>query len=465
MIQHKRDYFDSINKDKISELTKQAEEVLFSRKEKHFRVWRKDADKPHEPMRAIKKGNVMVPLEHYSTNMVGGYLGGKSPVYSFSKGQEDFESTISDIRIYNDDATHFATINMDYLVYGAAYEYIYESIDNKIEYKRVNPLNAVMVYDYSLDPQRIALVRVLMEDNDSLLLEITTKNYRRRYNDKGDLMPFWDYQDGQEREITEKQLFWGDLPAISYEHPKDISLSEPGWEIVNMIENMLTNEKNMTQYNDNAKLIIKGHTTVHQAEMVDTNGNTVVNPEWTAEIQRLYQAPALHFPVEGDASWLIKNVDYGGVLNTTTDLWDKYFILVSAPNVADDKFAGNVSGIAMKYKMYALDQLIVTFDRITRRGHHQRWKLITDRLNELGNNFNILDMHIDFAKNAPMSSADDINEAVQLYRNNLISQNSAIAHANIGLDPTEEQERIRIEVLETMQMQMSESERDASDAN
>ena len=444
IIQKRASYFDSIGKSEIQQLLEQINPILAARRRKHQRCWRKLA--PHEDMSAIVSGNVMVPFEHYIVNMAKGYLAGKPPVYTFSKDRESYELAIADIKTHNDDATTFATLMEDFIVTSASYAYILESENNRIEYKRIDPLNTAVVYNYDIEPKPIAVVRILEIENETQI-EITTAESRRMFDISGNQMAFDDFaEDGTEKEVMEKKLFWNEVPIAAFEHPQMVSVFDAGVDLISMFENMLTNKRSMTQYNDEAKLVIKGHQTVNPPEKMDENGNVSINPMWVEEISRLYQAKALHFPVEGSAEWLIKNVDYQGMINTLADLKELIFMVTSVPNLADSHFAGNATGVALKYKMYALDQYVTTLDRIFKKGYHRLWGIITNRLNQRGNNYSIYDMGIDFAKNAPESSGESINEAVNLFKNGIVSQYSAIAHAEVGLDPAEEIERMAAEL-------------------
>ena len=388
----------------------------------------------------------MVPFEYYIVNMAKGYLAGKPPVYTFTKGQDDFEQAVTDIKRHNDDATMFAKMIQDFIVASAAYMYVMENENNRIEYKRIDPLNSVVAYNYDLEPKPVAVVRIL-EIEEKTLIEVVTAERRVMRDEEGKPVKFVDFAaDGEEREVYEKELFWADVPVVAFEHPQAVAIFEPAENLIDMFENLLANKRSMTQYNDAAKLVIKGHQTVNPPETMDESGAVRINPLWQDEISRLYQAQALHFPVEGGAEWLIKNVDYAGMISALADIKDLIFTVTSVPNMADRNFANNVSGIAMKYKMFALDQYVTELDRIFKKGYRRLWNMVTNRLNQRGAAFDVLDLEVGFAKNAPQSSAESSSEAVNLFKNGVISQYSAIAHAEVGLDPAEEMERMAAEM-------------------
>ena len=443
MIQLRQSFFQNVGKEETGKLIELAEPYFVARKRKHHRCWRKlDIN---EQMQAIKSGNTMVPFEYYIVNMAKGYLAGKPPVYTFTKGQDAFEQAVTNIKRHNDDATMFAKMIQDFIITSAAYMYVIENENNQIEYKRIDPLNSVVVYNYDIEPKPIAVVRIL-EIEEETRIEVVTAERRVMRDKEGKSVKFIDFTaDGKEQEVYEKELFWADVSVVAFEHPQAIAIFEPAENLIDMFENMLTNKRSMTQYNDEAKLVIKGHQTINPPEIMDENDNVRINPKWQEEISRLYQAQALHFPTEGGAEWLIKNVDYAGMISTLADIKDLIFTVTSVPNMADRNFANNVSGIAMKYKMFALDQYVTELDRIFKKGYRRLWNIVTNRLNQRGSAFDILDLEVGFAKNAPQSSAESSSEAVNLFRNGVISQYSAIVHAEVGLDPAEEMERISAE--------------------
>ena len=246
MIQLRKSFFDSIGKDETAKLIELAGPYLEARKRKHHRCWRKlDVN---GQMKAVKSGNTMIPFEYYIVNMAKGYLAGKPPSYTFTKGQEAYEEAVADIKRHNDDASMFARMIQDFIITSAAYMYVMENEDNQIEYKRVDPLNTVVVYDYGIEPKPVAVVRILEIEKETRI-EITTADTRVMRDKEGNPVSFVDFAaDGEEREVYEKELFWADVPVVAFEHPQAVAIFEPGEDLIDMYENMLTNKRSMTQY-------------------------------------------------------------------------------------------------------------------------------------------------------------------------------------------------------------------------
>ena len=230
MIQKRASFFENLGKVEIAMLNEQINPILAARRRKHQRCWRKLV--PHDDMSAIVSGNVMVPFEHYIVNMAKGYLAGKPPIYTFSKDKEDYELAVADIKVHNDDAATFATLIEDFIITSASYSYVLENERNQIEYKRIDPLNTVVVYNYDIEPKPIAVVRILKIE-DEMRIEVTTSDSRKMFSFQGERIAFNDFaEDGTEKEVMEKKLFWSDVPIAAFEHPQMVSVFDAGVDLL-----------------------------------------------------------------------------------------------------------------------------------------------------------------------------------------------------------------------------------------
>lgn len=229
-------------------------------------------------------GKIVVAFEYYIVNMVQGYLGGKSPMYSVSRPSDytlsknergiiqkhqirsekplpgrsqdivmskkayvdSFSEAIEYIRRYNDDAATYVEIVHDYLITTAAYIYVYENEDNEIVYTRFDSKQTAAVYDYATPPNMIGIVRMWkekdMSGNDIDVIELIDDSLRRKFVDRVPQEP--------------EELHWNDVPCVAFENPDGIAVFEPALETISAYETNLGNIRSMTKYNDEAKLVL-----------------------------------------------------------------------------------------------------------------------------------------------------------------------------------------------------------------
>ena len=147
----------------------------------------------------------------------------------------------------------------------------------------------------------------------------------------------------------------------------------------------------------------------------------------------------------GSISWLIKDVNYDGILGTLKQYHDLITMVTGVPNMTDEAFSNADNASALGYKLYALDQYCATFDRIAKKALLRLWELITGRLNLKGENFDFRDIDIKLQRNIPTDRDKSLSRAIDAYRGGLISQETAINESQIEVDAKDEMERQKTE--------------------
>ena len=78
-------------------------------------------------------------------------------------------------------------------------------------------------------------------------------------------------------------------------------------------------------------------------------------------------------------------------------------IFSAVPNLTDANFGGNLSGVAVSYKLWGLEQICAIKERKFKRGLQRRIELITHILNIQGGQFDYRDIDIQFRRNKPQN--------------------------------------------------------------
>lgn len=477
MIQMTVEQLKGYDQNNINELLSLVKPTLAHRLDLYRRYSRKINDT--EMMRGLPDENgipkAIVPFEYYIVNMVQGYLGGIAPMYSVAtptdyeiakhgtgilqkflkavgaqkaaQKQSDsqkqayvknYTEAIEYIRNYNDDAATFIELIHDYLITTAAYLYIYENKDNEIVYTRFDARQTVGIYDYSTPANLIGLVRHWKEKNAEReeidVIEVITDEARTTYRD-------------EELSGEPEELNWSDAPGVAFENPDCIAIFEPALSPIATYEQITNNIKNMTQYNDAAKLILKGYTFETPAMIPDPNDSTkqIPNPDRRAEESAIMKAISLAVGQDGDITWLLKEVNYEGLESVLSNQHDLTTMLTGVPNMTDDAFSNADNASALGYKLYPLDQYSATADRVFRKGLLRLWEVITNRLNLKGAQFDFRDIVITLQRNIPTDLDKSLNRATSAYGAGLISQQTAIQESGLDIDPQEEMERQKAE--------------------
>lgn len=405
--------------------------VLLHRAELYKRYSRKN--KPTEMMHG--KGKIQ-PFEYYIVKMAQGYLSGKAPVYRVSgkkRYAKDYGDKIDYIRRYNDDAATFSDLMHDYLTTAAAYLYVYESEANEIVYTRFDARQTVAIYDYSTPPNMIAVARMWREPEsaggtDGRVLEIITDSERIQWRDN--------------KRVLIEQLQWGDVPCAAAEEPDGIAIFEPALADIDTYEQMVTNIASMTQYNDNAKLLLIGYVLSEEKYIIEENGKEVENPKRKAMEEALYKSNVLSVSADGEIKWLLKDVNYSGMLEVLKQTHDNTTMLTGVPNMTDEAFSNADNASALGYKLYALDQYSAYADRVFKKAYLRLWEIITNRLNLKGAAYDFRDIDITMQRNLPTDRDKSVDRAVKMKNSGLFSDETCLSESQIEVDPADELKKV-----------------------
>ena len=105
----------------------------------------------------------------------------------------------------------------------------------------------------------------------------------------------------------------------------------------------------------------------------------------------------------GDVGWILKTVDDTALENYKNRLREDIHLGANVPNMTDEAFGGNLSGVAVSYKLWGLEQICAIKERKFKRALQRRIELITHVLNLLGHNYDYRDLDMQFRRNKPQN--------------------------------------------------------------
>lgn len=135
-----------------------------------------------------------------------------------------------------------------------------------------------------------------------------------------------------------------------------------------------SNTANYFQYNDEAILKV--------LKMGDVSSQ---------DIAAMKEKGAIILEDGGDIQWLIKEVSDSPLENYKNRLREDMHIFSNVPNLTDENFGGNLSGVAVSYKLWGIEQICAIKERKFKRGLQRRIELITNMLNLMGGNYDYRD--------------------------------------------------------------------------
>ena len=320
----------------------------------------------------------------YIVDIATGFLVGNPIAYSGSQVDK-----IMDEYSRMDIISHDTELEKDLSVFGIGYELMYlapvDEGDTEIRIKSIDPRGIFVVTDDTVDKnplfgvhyqQRFKLDGTL----NYYLINVYTEDKIFTYHAKG-------LSKGQMSLFEESEHYFGAVPVVEYrnneERQGDFEQQISQFDAYNLLQSDRINE---SEQRVNSILFIKGFTL---GEDNLTHDSIIETTE-----------------KDSDLKWLIKEIKEADNEVLRQSLLDDIHKFSYIPSMTDEHFAGNVSGEAMKYKLFGLLQLLSIKTRYMSKSLRKRLELMRNILNTKGSNIDISDVKITFKPNLPINTND-----------------------------------------------------------
>ena len=320
----------------------------------------------------------------YIVDIATGFLVGNPIAYSGSQVDK-----ILDEYSRMDIISHDTELEKDLSVFGIGYELMYlapvDEGDTEIRIKSIDPRGIFLVTDDTVDKnplfgvhyqQRFKLDGTL----NYYLINVYTEDKIFTYHAKG-------LSKGQMSLFEESEHYFGAVPVVEYrnneERQGDFEQQISQFDAYNLLQSDRINE---SEQRVNSILFIKGFTL---GEDNLTHDSIIETTE-----------------KDSDLKWLIKEIKEADNEVLRQSLLDDIHKFSYIPSMTDEHFAGNVSGEAMKYKLFGLLQLLSIKTRYMSKSLRKRLELMRNILNTKGSNIDISDVKITFKPNLPINTND-----------------------------------------------------------
>ncbi len=150
----------------------------------------------------------------------------------------------------------------------------------------------------------------------------------------------------------------------------------------------------------------------------------------------------MSIPKDADLTYLVKTFDEAGVQILVDDVVKNIHKVSQIPDLSDENFAANASGVAMKYKLLGLNNLAQSQVAEFTNAFRIRCKLYDQAM---GGGADLAGMGVSFRFNAPGDVSYDAQTLQILIQNGIISLKTARSVCTYVDDPIQEAERIERE--------------------
>ena len=266
---------------------------------------------------------------------------------------------------------------LDLSIYGLAYEYVYvKENENNLLTKNLSPENTFMVKDDSIEENELFAVYYYIRKDDSgvstdhYIATVLTPNYKYEL----------DIQNNEVPQLTTElpvPHYLGEIPIIEYLNNKlaigDFELQIPLIDAYNALMSDRITDKE--QFID-AILAIYG--TLLSDE--DEPGTEEEDQNIKKAKERLKKYKVLEMPDTAKAEYLTRTFDESGVEILKKAIEQDIHKFSHIPCMSDESFGGNVSGVAMEFKLLGMENITKIKTRYYRKGLRKRIRIFCNYL-------------------------------------------------------------------------------------
>lgn len=292
----------------------------------------------------------------------------------------------------NDVTTELGKISS---IHGHAFEVHWINKEGNHKFKQVSPKNCLMVYSTDLEEEPVAAI-IYNSFRDALLnsevkkVSIFTKDTIYELKHYGET--------GEYEMLSSEPHYFGEVPVVEYvsneERQGDF---ESVITLIDAYNVTVSDSINDVEYWNDAYLML-----------------TNLNSTTEEDIHQMKQNRVLLVDGDGDAKFITKNVNDKHVENIKDRLTQDIHKFSQTPNLHDEQFATNLSGVAIKYKMLGMETKTAIKERKFHTSLQRRIRLIATILNLKGNSFDYKDVRITFTRNLPANLIELADMAVKL---------------------------------------------------
>lgn len=410
---------DLINEHKDSKLPRY-KKLMDYYKAKH-NVLEKTVTDPSQP-----NNKLVNDYPGYIVDTIQGYFIGIPAQYSSDK-DEKFIDDLQDVFDSNNETDHNAEMAKYMGIYGEAFEYLYTNEDSEIRFVRLKNEETIVVFDSSFQKSVQMALRYYNILDTSTKKDIT--KVELYYSDRVDYYT----QDGDNYKLEQSTLhYFGKVPIIYYNNNDEcLGDFEKVMTLIDDYDKRVSDNSNELEYFRNSYLKIK-----------NMSGTT------NEDIKKVKESGAFMIDGDGDVGFVEKNVNDGYTEHHMERLDANIHKFSKVPNLSDESFAGNLSGVAIKYKLWPIEQIAACKERKFKTGLKRRIKLISQIFIIKGKNYNWKEVKIAFKRNIP----SNLLELSQIAANieGIVSNETLLSILPFIESPDLEMERMKIEQEEDL---------------
>lgn len=329
-------------------------------------------------------------------------------------------------------------------IYGRAFELLYQDEDTQTNVVYNSPENMFMVYDDTVKQEPLFAVRYGVDEDKKLHGEVYTLLETIKISGENDEVSFG--------EKTYNP--YPDLPVVEfYFNEERMSIFESVISLVNAFNKAISEKANDVDYFSDQYLAFLG-AAVEEEDLKNVRSNRVINYYADGEGENV------------DVKFLEKPDSDSQTENLLDRLTKLIFQTTMVANISDESF-GSSSGVSLAYKLQAMSNLALSFQRKFQSSLNSRYKLFCELSTNVSNKDTWKDIEYTFTRNEPKDIKEQAETANIL--KGITSEETALSVISVIPDVQAEMDKIKKEEASTaifdQDKQPSENETEVPEAN
>lgn len=355
----------------------------------------------------------------YITDTLVGYFIGEPITYT--SNDNVLLQDLNMILEYNDEADENAELAKNASIYGVAYEMLYLSEEDKmIRFKSLNPKEIIPIFDKTVEQNLLAVIRYYEDydytkDDTYTIVEVIDSKMVRRYKLDTDFSLLEEYPH-----------YFSMVPIAIFKNNEEESGDfEQVISLIDAYDKMESDSLNDFEYFVDAYLALYGFTADSE------------------DVAKMKENRVLLMDEGTSAEWLVKQTSDAYIENIKNRLDKDIHKFAKCPNMSDQEFASNASGVAIKFKLLSTENLVSIKERKFKRGLQQRLELMSMMNSILGEGFDWRAIDIIFTRNIPSNDTDIANMVNTL--KDIVSEETLLAQIPFVDDVQNELKKVKQE--------------------
>lgn len=330
-------------------------------------------------------------------------------------------------------------------IYGRAFELLYQDEETQTNVVYNSPENMFMVYDDTVKQEPLFAVRYGVDDDKKLHGEVYTLLETIKISGENDEISFGEKTNNP----------YPDLPVVEfYFNEERMSIFESVISLVNAFNKAISEKANDVDYFSDQYLAFLG-AEVEEEDLKNIRSNRVIN--YYSEDSETKNV---------DVKFLEKPDSDSQTENLLDRLTKLIFQTTMVANISDESF-GSSSGVSLAYKLQAMSNLALSFQRKFQSSLNSRYKLYCELSTNVSNKDAWKDIEYTFTRNEPKDIKEQAETANIL--KGITSEETALSVISVIPDVQAEMEKIKKEDSSTAifdkDKQPSENETEVPETN